>query len=1094
MIVAAAQHEEDALAGGMASQETLWCGHTDGSVMSIDADGLHECRTCFEAHRTAVTALAVVACERELWTGSDSGTIRAWPDLGRHEEHSVELALPAEAGSTGSPEVKALIYLGSSQTVWSAANSGIHVWHARTHAYKTTLPGSARATCLTVVDAGVAGGPALAMSGHADGRVVLWSVSESGNGRLCRELFSAGWDASKGLVGSGHRVTALCAYSLPALPELSIPADTALWAGFSDGSMHTYLGSTGELLSVINAHNSAIVSLSHYVPVREAAGGSASSGSRVVSSSKKGTLRVWGGDGLMWRERRQLAWVRALRAHCMSESSHDVAVATWNVNAKDPTVDGTEGVANWLSWRNAGGSVPPALYAIGFQEVVPLNAAEMISVSTDQAVAWETVVGQALAASDGGQTYTCIRSQQLVGILLLLFVRDDLVGSISDISTSVVKTGIGGMGGNKGAAGVRLRLFETPVTFCCAHLAAHQDGHDDRDAHYHEIVQNMAFSQTGSTDLLLGRGQADRISSSALQAASADRSSPVIYNAAQHSHFGDVALLDASHPLVFWLGDLNYRIDLPRSETETLIRQIVGNDEGSRSAPMSAAARERAFAKERAMDQLRAHDQLFASRRRLSAFDEFEEPPLTFKPTYKFDPGTLDTYDTSEKQRIPAWCDRVLYRRADKGGATVRENGYTSVESLTCSDHKPVVASFTVKIQKYDNQAAATQLRQQFEAVPPRKTASAFPISAVATSPRPRMQENPHSRSSTIKGTVLAGTSPQGIQAASVQPAPYSYVKQQMASFGLQGVGAVQWGGKGDWKPTHVQLMGSTLRLRGTGFAADTGPDGVDIISLLGTETRRPTTVRKGHPHAFRVNLIGADRLKYGVTKILCDLNDKMALEQWIASLNDAANLDTGALAAAAATAASASSSGELNSSTRNTVNGGLDEEAAIRAAIAMSSAGNAAPAATHLHGGDEDEDAPALMRRRVVVQAGARPAHATPGLDTFGSTPFETPVPEPEPEPASGPVDLHEFFGTNSAGTATINTSAAPADLFGMSPFTATPSSDDSGGMHAPPGGGENVDLFGSVPFSGAPSRNAESAPVPNANDQPAQDLLQGW
>ena len=111
-----------------------------------------------------------------------------------------------------------MIYLDASQTVWSAGHSGIHVWDVRTHAHKATLPDSGRVTCLAVANAGVAGGPALVMSGHADGRVVMWSVSASGNASWCRELFSAGWDASKGRIGSDHRVTALCACSLPPLP------------------------------------------------------------------------------------------------------------------------------------------------------------------------------------------------------------------------------------------------------------------------------------------------------------------------------------------------------------------------------------------------------------------------------------------------------------------------------------------------------------------------------------------------------------------------------------------------------------------------------------------------------------------------------------------------------------------------------------------------------------------------------------------------------------------------------------------------------------------------------------------------------------
>lgn len=37
-----------------------------------------------------------------------------------------------------------------------------------------------------------------------------------------------------------------------------------------------------------------------------------------------------------------------------------------------------------------------------------------------------------------------------------------------------------------------------------------------------------------------------------------------------------------------------------------------------------------------------------------AAFLGYEEGPITFRPTYRYDIGT-DTYDTSEKLRIPAW-------------------------------------------------------------------------------------------------------------------------------------------------------------------------------------------------------------------------------------------------------------------------------------------------------------------------------------------------------------------------------------------------------------------------------------------------------
>lgn len=39
------------------------------------------------------------------------------------------------------------------------------------------------------------------------------------------------------------------------------------------------------------------------------------------------------------------------------------------------------------------------------------------------------------------------------------------------------------------------------------------------------------------------------------------------------------------------------------------------------------------------------------------AFRGYQEGPLIFPPTYKYDVGT-DNYDSGEKMRIPAWTGR----------------------------------------------------------------------------------------------------------------------------------------------------------------------------------------------------------------------------------------------------------------------------------------------------------------------------------------------------------------------------------------------------------------------------------------------------
>lgn len=79
-------------------------------------------------------------------------------------------------------------------------------------------------------------------------------------------------------------------------------------------------------------------------------------------------------------------------------------------------------------------------------------------------------------------------------------------------------------------------------------------------------------------------------------------------------------------------------------------------------------------------------------------FQGYEEGPLLFRPTYRYDLGT-DNYDTSEKMRIPAWTGisgyyrlcSVLWRSIDRilhRGNALDLAVYSRAE-LRGSDHKP---------------------------------------------------------------------------------------------------------------------------------------------------------------------------------------------------------------------------------------------------------------------------------------------------------------------------------------------------------------------------------------------------------------------
>lgn len=146
--------------------------------------------------------------------------------------------------------------------------------------------------------------------------------------------------------------------------------------------------------------------------------------------------------------------------------------------------------------------------------------------------------------------------------------------------------------------------------------------------------------------------------------------------------FRGAKLLDTDN--VFWFGDFNYRIDMDN--------QI---------------ARSKIF--NRDYRDLWQNDQLSIQMQNGAAFKDFREGELNFDPTYKYDNGSI-SYDTSEKQRVPSWTDRVIYR-----GDFIILQDYGRGEQLM-SDHRPVKAVFSVSVARFDQAAKArihSQLRKR---------------------------------------------------------------------------------------------------------------------------------------------------------------------------------------------------------------------------------------------------------------------------------------------------------------------------------------------------------------------------------------------
>ena len=91
------------------------------------------------------------------------------------------------------------------------------------------------------------------------------------------------------------------------------------------------------------------------------------------------------------------------------------------------------------------------------------------------------------------------------------------------------------------------------------------------------------------------------------------------------------------------------------------------------------------LSKKNDLEELTRNYQLNMERQAGRVFKGFEEGPITFKPTYKYQPGT-DHYDErpDKKRRVPAWCDRIFWVAKDFN--CIHQLSYLCSE-LTISDH-----------------------------------------------------------------------------------------------------------------------------------------------------------------------------------------------------------------------------------------------------------------------------------------------------------------------------------------------------------------------------------------------------------------------
>lgn len=304
-----------------------------------------------------------------------------------------------------------------------------------------------------------------------------------------------------------------------------------------------------------------------------------------------------------------------------------IFIGTWNMGS----VPAPKCTASWVLCRGLGKTldemtvtIPHDLYVFGSQENSVCDREWIESLRT-------------LLKEQTELDYKVIAIQTLWNIKLAVLVKPEHENRISHVGMSSVKTGIANTLGNKGAVGVSFMFNGTSFGFVNCHLTSGNEKIARRNQNYLDILRLLSLGDK------------------------------------QLSSF-DISLRFTN---LFWLGDLNYRLDMDIQEILNYINR-------------------------KEFEPLLKVDQLNLEREKNKVFLRFAEEEISFPPTYRYERGSRDTYvwqkqkATGMRTNVPSWCDRILWKSYPETHIVC--NSYGCTDDIVTSDHSPVFATFEVGV------------------------------------------------------------------------------------------------------------------------------------------------------------------------------------------------------------------------------------------------------------------------------------------------------------------------------------------------------------------------------------------------------------
>ena len=236
-------------------------------------------------------------------------------------------------------------------------------------------------------------------------------------------------------------------------------------------------------------------------------------------------------------------------------------------------------------------------------------------------------------------SYGRVVSFQRGEMRLVVCVHQDLLDSVEVVQVSAQNTGRAGLA-NKGGIVAELRVMGgTRLSFLTAHLEAHEGA-----SKYATRVSTIA-------DILAGTKEKQ-------------------HDCSLTAHYS------------FVMGDLNFRTELPNHDKleEEEHKRIV-----------------RDMAERQAWEALNEIDELGRALRNKECLVGFQTPLCYFPPTFKVErkPG----FEYIDKRR-PSYTDRILWKASHGLANKIKPLVYEPIDDFASSDHKPMRAAFTVKLNR----------------------------------------------------------------------------------------------------------------------------------------------------------------------------------------------------------------------------------------------------------------------------------------------------------------------------------------------------------------------------------------------------------